>query len=375
MPEGFDFPWNQDVWTPLRPEGNSEASAIFGMLRDGVSREAAAAELNALDSQRSRLATEAVPTPVQLTAFTDIFNPAGLAHRIAGAMLIVALLVLLVACANVTNVLLARAAVRSREVAVRTALGASRARIATQFWIEVSVLALGGAIGGVLLALLGVRLIRNAVSAAEGLPFWWDLRVDVPVLAFISIAAMMTAIVAGVGPAMFASRSNSHELLKDDSRTSSNRRVGTMMRRLIGAEMAVSLVLLVAAASSSGAPSTSRPTTSRSSPTTSIRPPSTFPRDRTRMRRPGGVRRATRGIVGRDASSLVRRDRDRPAGHWWRCEDRGHRGHARRIGIRLADHAVHRGDAGILPDVPGTRSRWADCSTPATARTGCPSPS
>ena len=217
------------------------------MLRGGVSREAAAAELNALDEQRPRPATEPVPTPVQLTVFTDIFNPAGLAHLLAGVMLTVALLVLLVACANVTNVLLAHAAVRAREVAVRTALGASLARIAMQFWIEVSMLALGGAVGGVLLVSLGIGLIRDAVSATESLPFWWDLRLDLPVLAFISIVAMAAAIVAGVGPAMFGSRSNSYEYLKNDSRTSSSRRLGTIMRRLIGAEMAVSLVLLVAA--------------------------------------------------------------------------------------------------------------------------------
>ena len=220
---------------------------MFGMLREGIPPEAAAAELDALDEQRPRPATEPAPTPVRLAGFTDIFNPAGLARLLAGTMLSVAILVLLVACANVTNVLLARAAVRSREVAVMTALGASRARIATQFWIEVSLLALGGAAGGVLLTLLGIRLIRNAMSAAEGLPFWWDLRVDLPVLAFVSIAAMVAAITAGIGPAMFASRSNNHDLLKDGTRTSSSRRLGTIMRRLIGAEMAVSLVLLVAA--------------------------------------------------------------------------------------------------------------------------------
>jgi predicted permease len=247
MPKGFGFPWNQDVWTALRPDASTEAFPIFGTLREGVSREAAAAELNALEAQRARPAVEPLPTPVQVTMFADVFNPAGLAQRIAGAMLAVALLVLLVACANVTNVLLARAAVRSREVAVRTALGASRARIATQFWIEVSMLALGGAVGGALLALLGIRLIRDAMSTAEGLPSWWDLRLDTPVLAFISIAAMVTAIAAGVGPALFASRSNSYERLRDDSRTSSSRRLGTVMRQLIGAEMAVSLVLLVAA--------------------------------------------------------------------------------------------------------------------------------
>ena len=358
MPEGFGFPSNQDLWTPLRPDGNPEASGIFGMLREGVSREAAAAELNAIDAQRPRPATESVPTRVQVTMFTDIFNPAGLAHLLAGVMLSVALLVLLVACANVTNVLLARAAVRSREVAVRTALGASRARIATQFWIEVSVLALGGAVGGVLLALLGIRLIRNALSAAEGLPFWWDLRLDVPVLAFISIAAMVAAIVAGVGPAMFAYRSNSHELLKDDSRTSSSRRLGTIMRRLVGAEMAVSLVLLVAAGLFIRSAVNLQTYEFSFEPDGVYTSGVTLPEGQyeTATARAAFAERLEESLAAIPQASSAG-DRDGPAGGPYRCrEDRGHRGHAPRFGIRLADHAVHRGDAGILPDVPDTRS-------------------
>lgn len=252
MPEGFGFPSFQDVWTPqpldaFRPSGNPELFIIFGMLRDGVSTEAAAAELNTLEAQRPRPATEPVPSPVEVTGYTNIFNPPEVAYVVAGIMLTVALLVLLVACANVTNVLLARTAVRAREVAVRTALGASRARIATQFWAEVSVLALGGAVGGVLLAQVGVRLIRDGVTTVGGLPYWWDLRVDLSVLTFVSVAAIVAAIAAGVAPAMFASRSNTHELLKEASRATSSQRMTRAMRRLIGAEIAVSLVLLVAA--------------------------------------------------------------------------------------------------------------------------------
>lgn len=252
MAEGFGFPWGQDVWTPLRldalrADGNPGRFVIFGMLREGVSRRAAAAELNALDEQRPRPATEALPVPVQVMTYTDIFNPAGAAQILAGTLLSVAILVLLVACANVTNVLLARAALRSREVAVRTALGASPTRIAMQFWAEVSLLALAGAVGGALLAQVGVGLIRSAIGTVEGLPFWFDLHVDLPVLTFISIAATVAAIVAGVGPAMFATRSHSHEYLKDASRATSSRRLERIMRRLIAAEMAVSLVLLVAA--------------------------------------------------------------------------------------------------------------------------------
>ncbi|MGD8341928.1 MAG: ABC transporter permease, partial [Gammaproteobacteria bacterium] len=252
MPGSFGFPWNESAWTPqpvetFSADGRSDLFAIFGMLREGVSREAAEMELNALEAQRPRPAAEPLPPSVSVSLHTDIINPAGVAELIAGIMLVVALLVLLVACANVTNVLLARAAARLREVAVRKALGASRMRITMQFWTEVSVLALGGAAGGCLLAFLGAEMIRNAIGTAEGLPFWWDLRMDLPVLAFIASVAAGAAIAAGVGPAVFASRSSSHEMINDTARTTSSRRLGRMMRRLIGAEMAVSLVLLVTA--------------------------------------------------------------------------------------------------------------------------------
>ncbi|MGH7507758.1 MAG: ABC transporter permease, partial [Longimicrobiales bacterium] len=139
MPEDFGFPVFQDLWMPLRvdalrPDRHPGGVSVFGVLREGVSFEAASAELNALDRQRPRPATEAEAPPLEVRAYTDIVNPAGQSQLLAATLLAVALLVLLVACANATNVLLAQATVRAREVAVRSALGASRVRIATQFW-------------------------------------------------------------------------------------------------------------------------------------------------------------------------------------------------------------------------------------------------
>ncbi len=129
------------------------------------------------------------------------------------------------------------------------ALGASRARIAAQFWIEVSVLAFAGALGGVLLSGLGIRLVRNSMVPTGGgsMPFWIDLRIDLPVLVFVAAAAAAAAMLAGVLPAVHASRANRSELLKDASRGTSSRRLGRIMGRLIGVELAVSFVLLVAA--------------------------------------------------------------------------------------------------------------------------------
>jgi predicted permease len=251
MPEGFGFPLNHQLWTPLhldalRPDHNPGSLSVFGVRREGVPIRVAAAELNDLDTQRPRTAEEAFRVPVVVQGYTDLINPPGRSQLLAGIMLGVAFMVLLVACANATNVLLAQAAVRSREVAVRAALGASRARIATQFWIEVSMLALLGAAGGVILAAAGVKVVRNAVPASLA-PFWFDIRIDVRVLAFVAAGAVVAAMLAGVTPAVHASRGNAHDLLKDATRGTSSRRLGPLMGRLVRVEMAVSFVLLVAA--------------------------------------------------------------------------------------------------------------------------------
>ena len=194
----------------LRPERNSEGFLVFGVLREGITPDVAATELNDLNEQRPRSAAEPAPTPVDVLTYTDIMGQPGMSQVLAGVMLSVAFLVLLVACANATNVLLAQAAVRGREVAVRTALGASRARIAAQFWVEVSVLALAGAVGGALFAGVIVRLVRNAMlgQGASGMPFWIDPQVDLPVLGFVMAAAVVSAMLAGVLPAAHASRAS-----------------------------------------------------------------------------------------------------------------------------------------------------------------------
>ncbi|MGD8280584.1 MAG: ADOP family duplicated permease [Gemmatimonadota bacterium] len=250
MPEGFGFPFSAQVWTALNvhtyePENRNESLFVYGLRREGVSNAAAAAELNELALQLPRAASDPEPAPVRIIDYTNIVNPSRVTYILAGLMVAVALLMLMVACANVTNVLLARAAVRAREVAVRTALGASRARIAMQFWTEATVLAVAGAVGGGVLAGVGVSAVRRAADI-PGMPFWFDLRVDGPVLAFIAASAVLAAMAAGVLPALHAARPNGHDLLKDASRGSSSRRLGRMMGRLVGVQLTVSFVLLVA---------------------------------------------------------------------------------------------------------------------------------
>jgi len=249
MPEGFGFPFQEQLWTPLNVEtyevqDRSSTLSVFGILREGVSNAAAAAELNSLAGQRPRAASDPAPVFVTVQGYTNIVNPSRVTYILAGLLGAVALLVLMVACANVANVLLARATVRAREVAVRAALGASRMRIAMHFLTEATVLALAGAMGGAAMAILGVSVVRDA-STAPGMPYWFDLRVDAPVLLYIAASAMLAAMAAGVLPALHAARPGAHELIKDASRGASSRRLGRMMGRLVGVQLTVSFVLLV----------------------------------------------------------------------------------------------------------------------------------
>ncbi|MEX2049472.1 MAG: ADOP family duplicated permease [Gemmatimonadota bacterium] len=251
MPEGFGFPYSGQLWTPLnvtahRPQNRNESLSVFGLLREGVTHTVAAEELSELARQLPRAADEAEPSPVVVVDYTNIVNPSQVTYILAGLMVGVAIMVLLVACANVTNVLLARAAARGREIAVRVALGASRVRIAMQFWTEATVLAVLGAGGGAAMAIVGVSIVRDAAAAIPGAPFWFDLRVDGPVLLFIAVSAILAAMAAGVLPALYAARPDGLDLLKDGARGSSNRRVGRLMGRLVAVQLTLSFVLLVA---------------------------------------------------------------------------------------------------------------------------------
>jgi predicted permease len=252
MPEGFLFPMSHELWLPHRQDvvqierGDGLTLEVFGRLKDGVSKDQAAAELATI-ARRLEMeypeTNEGVGTVIK--PYTEEYigeEPA----RMLYTMLAAVFLVLIIACVNVANLLLARVSVRSKEMAIRSALGASRFRIVLQFLSETFTLAVVGAAAGLAIAWIGVRLFNNAIAPTDP-PFWIDIRIDSVALLFAIGLALVAAVMAGILPALKASGAKVNEILKDESRGTSSLRMGKLSKGLVVAEIAMSCGLLVGA--------------------------------------------------------------------------------------------------------------------------------
>ena len=172
---------------------------------------------------------QAVPTRIKTTFYT---------------MLGAVLGVMLIACVNVTNLQLARAAERAKEFAIRTALGSGRWRILRQSLAEGLVLSAIGAALGLGIAQFGVTYFMGAIAETQP-PFWIDVRLDLTVLAFVTAITVAAALVSSVAPGLRVSRADTTTVLKDDTRGATSLRMGRFSRWLVVVEVAVSCVLLV----------------------------------------------------------------------------------------------------------------------------------
>ena len=254
MPPKFAFPSNQDLWPaatidPATPRSPDEpVFEIIGRLRPGISADQAGAEMAAIWNQLAQEFPDRYDK--HFTTETKTYIQEFLGSEITGmlfAMLAAVLGVLAIACVNVANLMLARAADRSRDIAVRTAVGASRWRVVRQMMVEVIALALAGALAGLAIAWTGVTLFNRAIVDTNP-PFWIDIRIDGTVLLFVSGVTIVSALIAGTVPALRASRADVTTVLNDEGRGTSSLRMGRITRGLVILEMALSFGLLVISA-------------------------------------------------------------------------------------------------------------------------------
>jgi putative ABC transport system permease protein len=225
VPDRSGFPSTAEVWQPVgqmngldRMNRDARTLQVFGRVRDGVEVAAAAAEVEALVTRtdqghsRNDEKVRGHVVPISQHFFGRPTDPAWIAFIAA------ATLVLVVSCANAANLMLARASLRARELAVRGSLGASRLRVVRQLLVESVVLAaIGGAVGcGV--SIIGARFAQTFVPE-NALPYWLHYRMDVSVLVALIAVSLATILVFGLLPAMQASKTDVNEVLKAGGRS------------------------------------------------------------------------------------------------------------------------------------------------------------
>ena len=252
MPPGFAFPIREAVWTPLavnplaQPRGQGPLYLVVGRLKPGVSVSQARAQATAIAAQiESEFPATNRGVGADVMPYTKtIFGPE--IYALLYTMLGAGIGVLLIACVNVSNLLVARASLRRREVAVRMALGAGRSRVVRQHLTEVLVLAAAGGAIGIVLSIFGMRWFTNALSVNPP-PFWITFSLDYRVMLFVLGIIALASVVAGTLPALHAARVTAGSALKDDSRGSTSGSLGKFSSVLVVAELAVSCGLLIAA--------------------------------------------------------------------------------------------------------------------------------
>ena len=255
MPADFDFPNARELWVPLvldaasepwRADRTNRNLAVFGRLKAGAPLSAAVADMNRI----ARNLEAAYPASnkgwgVHMLGFKEWIVPEPV--RQATLVLFAAVgLLLLLACANVANLLLARTIARQREVATHLALGATRPRLVQQLLVESTLLAVAGGVAGCVLARWGVALINTAIIPE--IPRLQHISIDVVVLTFALAVSVLTGLVFGMVPAWWASQPQLAERLKEGGATSGSLRTRRMGGGLVAVQIGLTVAVVISAA-------------------------------------------------------------------------------------------------------------------------------
>ena len=248
-PAGLPFLTNGDIWTPLTIDPGREIRlnhviTVIGRLRPGVAPRQAQTEMDVVAGRVGSQFPEVKEWGIQLRDFTGTIIPDSLRTALLVLLGAVAC-VLLIACANIANLLLSRGASRQKEIAVRTALGASRRRMLAQFLTESLLLSAAGGVAGLLAALWIVRLANR--SLPPGLLPVPEVGVDAFVLFFALGITLATGLLFGLAPAWHAARTDLNTVLKQGSRSSIGGQRLLLRNGLVAGELAMATVLLVGA--------------------------------------------------------------------------------------------------------------------------------
>ncbi|MFA5910551.1 MAG: ADOP family duplicated permease [Vicinamibacterales bacterium] len=247
IPERSGFPSAASIWLPLGqfPELKSDRSAkplnVVGRLQDGAGEEAARSEVETIfggfeaahpDTNRN-VRARVVPLNQRLLGSLDGWMP----------FIWAGIIVILVACANAANLMMARAVHRAPEIAIRTSLGASRTRIVGQLLIEAVVIASAAAMVGAVISVVGVRAVQSGIPEGT-LPYWNDYAMDRAVFGGLVALSLATVAVFGLIPAIYASGTDVSCTLKDGGRAKTRGGMGVVTGGFLSVELALAMILL-----------------------------------------------------------------------------------------------------------------------------------
>ena len=248
MPKGFKFPNHEDLWMAAVPDAAAEKRTarsfyLIGMLEPGVSIRDAQADVDVVARRLEQQFPDShMDTGARVQTFHEVMN--GGPIRLVFLLMLGAVgFVLLIACANVANMLLSRAVGRAREMGVRAALGASRWQIVRQLLTESVLLSALGGVVGLGLAALGTRAFGLAVEGVRK-PYWIDFSMNYAVFGYFAALTILCGLVFGLAPAFSASKVDLSSALTEGARSSGNRRGGYLSGTLVVVQFTLAMVLL-----------------------------------------------------------------------------------------------------------------------------------